>query len=440
MGRARLGTLYKKRADAARWTGAFTHPRTGKRVIRSLYADKQASRSALDRMIRDVERCVEGLDDPNAELRKKPITEHVQAYIDHCVHEQQASRHLHVKALHLSRFIAGCDAVRIDDLTLDAASKVLRALVVDGKSARTHNHHRATLIAFMNWAQRTDRIPSHTLARLSVLDEKCDQRRHRRALTEPELERLLFVARRRPIADYGREVVPRPTMERTGRATWTRASLTFQNVAAAFERGRKVLAKNPKVLSKLEKLGRERELIYRTLVLTGLRKGELASLTVGALRLDHNPPYAILAPKSDKARLGAEIPLRPDLAAELRRWLEKALADEQAAARRESLPIPARLPQDRPLLRVRADLIRVLERDLRAADIQKRDDRGYTVDIHALRHTFGTHLSRNGTLPRTAQAAMRHSSIALTMNLYTDPRLLDVAAALESLPKLTTLA
>jgi hypothetical protein len=31
---------------------------------------------------------------------------------------------------------------------------------------------------------------------------------------------------------------------------------------------------------------------------------------------------------------------------------------------------------------------------------------------------------------------MRHSNIQLTMNLYTDPRLLDVAAALESLPQL----
>jgi integrase len=65
----------------------------------------------------------------------------------------------------------------------------------------------------------------------------------------------------------------------------------------------------------------------------------------------------------------------------------------------------------------------------------KLDDRGYTVDVHALRHTFGTHLAK-GVLPRTAQAAMRHSTIQLTMNLYTDPRLLDVASALHSLPQL----
>jgi integrase len=51
------------------------------------------------------------------------------------------------------------------------------------------------------------------------------------------------------------------------------------------------------------------------------------------------------------------------------------------------------------------------------------------VDVHALRHTFGTHLSKNGVPPRTAQAAMRHSSLDLTMNVYTDPSLLDVPGA-----------
>src|SRR5262245_3056839 len=36
-----------------------------------------------------------------------------------------------------------------------------------------------------------------------------------------------------------------------------------------------------------------------------------------------------------------------------------------------------------------------------------------------------------------AQAAMRHSSIDLTMNVYTDPKLLDVQGALEALPALS---
>src|SRR6266702_4180528 len=68
--------------------------------------------------------------------------------------------------------------------------------------------------------------------------------------------------------------------------------------------------------------------------------------------------------------------------------------------------------------------------------IDKRDDRGRVLDVHALRTTFGTLLSKGGVNPRTAQSAMRHSTIDLTMNVYTDPRLLDVHDAVESLPAL----
>ncbi len=93
-------------------------------------------------------------------------------------------------------------------------------------------------------------------------------------------------------------------------------------------------------------------------------------------------------------------------------------------------------------------LCKILARDLVAAGLARRtevngkyridkcDDRGRTIDVHALRHTFGTFMSKGGVAPRTAQAAMRHGKIDLTMNLYTDPRLLDVRGALEALPSL----
>jgi hypothetical protein len=71
-----------------------------------------------------------------------------------------------------------------------------------------------------------------------------------------------------------------------------------------------------------------------------------------------------------------------------------------------------------------------------AAGIPKRDERGWSIDVHALRHSFGTLLSKGGVAPRTAQAAMRHSDIALTMTTYTDPKLLDVQGALDALPSL----
>jgi hypothetical protein len=81
-------------------------------------------------------------------------------------------------------------------------------------------------------------------------------------------------------------------------------------------------------------------------------------------------------------------------------------------------------------------LIRIFDRDLKAAGIAKRDERGRTLDVHALRTTFGTLLSKGGVPLRTAQAAMRHSDPSLTANVYTDPKLLDVHGALDALPSL----
>ncbi len=46
------------------------------------------------------------------------------------------------------------------------------------------------------------------------------------------------------------------------------------------------------------------------------------------------------------------------------------------------------------------------------------------------------HLSTGDVPLRTAQAAMRHSKPNLTANVYTDPKLLDVAGALDALPSL----
>ena len=108
-----------------------------------------------------------------------------------------------------------------------------------------------------------------------------------------------------------------------------------------------------------------------------------------------------------------------------------------------------RLPAETPVFYVPAGLLKIMDRDLVAAGlarrvkvngkwvIDKRDDRGRTIDVHALRTSFGTLLSKGGVAPRTAQAAMRHSSIDLTMNVYTDARLLDVHGALDALPALS---
>ena len=108
----------------------------------------------------------------------------------------------------------------------------------------------------------------------------------------------------------------------------------------------------------------------------------------------------------------------------------------QERARKSGKPIPARLPPSTPLFHVPSGLSRILDRDLAAASIPKRDERDRVVDVHALRVTLGTHLCAAGVPLRTAQAVMRHSKPELTANIYTDPKLLNVAGAIDKLPAL----
>ena len=256
-------------------------------------------------------------------------------------------------------------------------------------------------------------------------------------MTEDELRRLLYAAMWRPLAEHGRLSVKKdPAKVKGKRDTWKAVPLTYDDLPIAVERARERLKDNPTFISELERRGRERALIYKSMALTGLRRGELASLTVGSLHLDGPTAYAVLEAASEKNREGSEVPLRADLVDDLRLWIADRFVDDEDSPTVSIEGRSRELPAATPLFAVPKKLVRVLDRDLKAAGIAKTDDRGWTLDVHALRHSFGTLLSRGGVAPRVAQAAMRHSDIDLTMNVYTDPRLLDVHGALDSLPSL----
>ena len=52
------------------------------------------------------------------------------------------------------------------------------------------------------------------------------------------------------------------------------------------------------------------------------------------------------------------------MAADLRAWLAEKLTAAQDEARERGEPVPARLPEDTPLLAVPRQLVKVLDRDL----------------------------------------------------------------------------
>jgi hypothetical protein len=74
--------------------------------------------------------------------------------------------------------------------------------------------------------------------------------------------------------------------------------------------------------------------------------------------------------------------------------------------------------------------------DLDRAGIPLDDERGRKVCFHSVRVTFGAWLAAAGTPPRTHMELMRHTSLTMTMQYYTNRRLLDTRGALADLPEL----
>jgi integrase len=160
-------------------------------------------------------------------------------------------------------------------------------------------------------------------------------------------------------------------------------------------------------------------MLYLVAVNTGLRASELASLTPESFELGAAQPVVRCHAGYTKNGAEAELPLRQDMAATLRDWLAIKPAGESVwpgkwASRRHG-----------------AEMIRI---DLTAADVDYEDDRDRVADFHSLRHTFISNLARAGVHPRNAQALARHSTIELTMGVYTHVSMNDLAKDVESLP------
>ena len=399
--------------------------------------DEDAARSVLGKLERRAElvksEVISSAEAATADHQTTPVAEHFAAYLIHQRSSGVSERHLRDLDRIEKRMLRDCGLKTLRDIRPEAVERGLAARLSEGMAARTRNIHLQAVRGFCKWCVQSERLGSNPLARIAKADEKCDRRRQRRAMTEPELLKLLQVARLRPQAECGRETLAVDGSEaeangkRRKRSNWTYKALTLDALPTAVERARERLADNLDYVAELERLGTERALIYKTLVLTGLRRNELASLTMAQMVLDGAMPFAVLHAADEKNRQGSTLPLRTDLAAELQDWIGEKR--ERFHGRPDAFG-------REPLFVVADSLGKILNRDLRAAGIDKADERGRTIDVHALRHSIGTLLSKGGVTPRTAQAAMRHSNIDLTMNVYTDPKLLDIQGALDSLPSL----
>ncbi len=267
-------------------------------------------------------------------------------------------------------------------------------------SVQTSNFYAQAIRQFCAWMVQSGRAASSPLASLRGLNVRVDRRHDRRALSVEELQRLLDAARKGP---------ERKGRTRDGAPSW---SMT----------------------------GHERAALYLLAMETGLRSGELRSLTRSSFDLRADPPVVTVTAAYSKRRRDDRLVLRAETVAVLRPLLK----------RREATESVFRMPRPDGVVRslLRPDLLAARtawieeaqapeerERRERSSFLAYRDAEGRFADFHSLRHSFITNVCRTGAHFKTAQDLARHSTPLLTAR-YTHGFRNDEVAAVKKLPAL----
>ena len=364
----------------------------------ALCDDAEAAQAMLAEMKQKAKRIARGDIDPFEDHRKRPLAEHVDDFQEFLESKGNTAARVTLTLQRITSAFDGCKFKKLVDLNAGRVSGWLadrrkpktdkEGNVIDGLSVASSNHHLVAMKSFGNWLVKDRRSPENPFAHLSRLNARVDVRHERRALSIDDLSRLISTVEKSQEAYRGLD-------------------------------------------------GTTRAMLYRLATMTGLRAAELASLTPTSFDLTADMPTVTLEAGYSKRRREDVLPLHPDLITRLRQWFserERQSDDQRAvlAFDRAADAMPERLFSGTWAKRA----FKMLRNDLDAAGILYVTDDGF-ADFHSLRHTFISNLVAGGVHPKLAQQLARHSTITLTMDRYSHVVLLDMNAALRSLPVTT---
>lgn len=387
----------KAQEESRKWYGVW---REGKKLRKvPLSTDRDVAQAMLGDLLRNRELGKANMVDPRKHHLERPVNEHVAEYLAHIRMEGRSDKYMSEKARILKVILSSCEIETLSDLTADEIDAYLADMEV---AAATKRVHLTAINAFAEWCEKKDRIERNPLYRVTLPGG--DEVRPRRALAEEEVRRLLEAARKRPLTDA--------EVNRGGRGN---------------KGGIKVYAARirDEVKTKLLLRGRERNLLYKLAIFTGLRKKEIANLRVGHLELDGPLPTYELPGKHTKRRRAAKPKkavkgaLLPEFALELRQFIAESGKQPKDAV----FVIPDRLNS-------------IFKNDLKAAGIPERDEEGRYATFHSLRHSANTLLGVAKVPARLRMLFMRHSDIRLTMQRYDDEAFQDLSKVTDAFGKL----
>jgi integrase len=363
---------------------SFKDKKTGRtRTTRCWYARIQGRRIPLkvtDRRIAErkavqVECQLELGHDPEGleRARRQPLADHLLAFEESLRAKRVGTRHLETILPRLRLLIAGCGFRTLADTDPAKVEAWLAVRKSRGHpiSAQCRKHYLVHALQFGRFLIQTGRAARNPFAGLRTdLNVQGDRRHERRALTEVECQTLLSYVR-----------------------------------TSCVRRGRMS--------------GEDRYFLLSLAIQTGYRRNELGSLVPESFLLDADLPSVTLSGSCTKNGRVAVLPLRRDLADELRGWLR------DKAAGRPVFPVKDK------------QINKVIHKDLVAAGIP-RVVQGRCVDFHALRYTFVSLLALSGVPLTVTQKLARHSDPRLTANVYTHLGMADLSRAVEAMPALPT--
>ena len=359
-----------KRKKNSPWYFEYKDENGKKRMMKG-FTDKALTEQLAVKMETEVRLRTMGLVDPEQDRRKErresPIAQQLTSFETHLERKKNSAKHISLTMGRIRRIVDGCEFEALGDLNAEEVEEFMGEIMEeDDLGHRTYNHYLQAMESFCNFLV-PKQLESNPISGIERLNAEVDVRHPRRALKPKEFAKLVETARQ-----------------------------------------------SKKVVRQYS--GEQRSRVYIASYMTGLRKGELASLTPTSFALNAKQPTVTIQASASKHRRKDVLPLHPEFVAMLRQWMKGLEANEplfpDLANRRTSI---------------------MVKKDLEAAGIPYRTATGI-ADFHAAgRHTHITELLRNGASVVEAKELARHSDIRMTMK-YVHIGIEDQAKALKSLP------
>ena len=400
--------------QSRKWWGRY-YDEDGRLKRKSLATDKRVAQAMLLDIVRKIERKKSGIDDSVDEEMQRNINVHLDDFEAYLKGKGVTERHRSETMMQVRRIVDTASWQTPTDIRSSDVTRFLNALRDQGRSAQTNNHYLKSVKHFTKWLHTENRISRDPLLNLKRLNVQTDRRHDRRALSPEEMILLIETAETGPPVEG---------------------------------------------LS-----GPDRAMLYMLAAWTGLRKGEIGSLTPKSFSFHNKIPIVrseatnredcasaathtvtVEAGFSKHRRRDIQ-PLHPDLVVKLMEWIER-----RGFATDEILfPISERTcgVERKTYVMIRKDLAAARKLWLAgASDKNERKHReesdfllyknhqGLYADFHATRHTFITNLARGGVSPKVAQSLAHHSDIRLTMQTYTHFDHKEQAEAINMLPRI----